>query len=157
MALVRWNPARDLMRMREEMDRVFHEFLRPGDGEEEGTWMRGNWAPPVDIYETDEAFVLKAELPGFSKDDVQIELHGNRLTLRGERKHETEAKEEQYHRRERAYGRFERVFWLPATVDAEKIQANFTNGMLELRLPKSEAAKPKRIAITEKEGAPTGR
>jgi HSP20 family protein len=144
------------MRMREEMDRVFREFLRPGDGEE-GTWMRGNWAPPVDIYETDEAFVLKAELPGFSKDDVHIELHGNRLTLRGERKHETEAKEEQYHRRERAYGRFERVFWLPTTVDAEKIQANFTNGMLELRLPKSEAAKPKRIAITEKGGAPGGR
>jgi HSP20 family protein len=144
------------MRMREEMERLFREFFRPGDGEE-ATWMRGNWAPPVDIYETDEAFVLKAELPGFSKEDVQIELHGNRLTLRGERKHDTEAKEEQYHRLERAYGRFERVFWLPATVDAEKIKASFTNGVLELRLPKSEAAKPKRIAITETERAPAGR
>ena len=156
MALARWNPGRDLMRMREEMERMFREFFRPGDGEE-ATWMRGNWAPPVDIYETDEAFVLKAELPGFSKEDVQIELHGNRLTLRGERKHDTEAKEEQYHRLERAYGRFERVFWLPATVDAEKIKASFTNGVLELRLPKSEAAKPKRIAITETERAPAGR
>jgi HSP20 family protein len=156
MALVRWNPARDLMRMREEMDRLFHEFSRPGDSEE-GTWMRGSWAPLVDIYETDEAFILKAELPGFSKEDVQVELHGNRLALRGERKHETEAKEEQYHRRERAYGRFERVFWLPTTVDADKIQAHFSNGVLELRLPKSEAAKPKRIAITEAERAPAGR
>jgi HSP20 family protein len=152
MALVQWNPARDLMRMREEMERLFRGFSRPGDGEE-GTWMRGSWAPPVDIYETDDAFVLKAELPGFSKEDVQIELHGNRLTLRGERKQETEAKEEQYHRLERAYGRFERVFWLPTTVDADKIQAHFTNGVLELRLPKSEAAKPKRIAISEAEGA----
>ena len=156
MALARLNPARDLMRMREEMDRLFSEFFRPGDGEE-GTWMRGSWAPPVDIYETNEDFVLKAELPGFSKEDVQIELNGNRLTLRGERKHDTEAKEEQYHRIERAYGRFERVFWLPTTVDAEKIKANFANGVLELRLPKSEAAKPKRIAITQTEGAPAGR
>ena len=147
MALVQWNPARDLMRMREEMDRLFNQFLRPGDAEE-GTWGRGMWPPPVDIHETDEAFVLKAELPGFTKEDVDIELHDNRLTLRGERKQETEVKEEQYRRRERTYGRFERTFWLPTTVDSEKIQATFKEGVLELRLPKSEAAKPKRIAIT---------
>jgi HSP20 family protein len=156
MALARWNPAQDLMPMREEIDRLFNQFLRKGDGEE-GAWMRGTWAPPVDIYETDDAFVLKAELPGFSKDDVNIELHENRLTMRGERKRETEAKEEQYHRIERAYGRFERTFWLPTTVDAEKIQANFNDGVLELRLPKRETAKPKRIAITEAKGAPAGR
>jgi HSP20 family protein len=156
MAIARWNPARDLMQMREEMDRLFSQFFgRGGDGEE-ATW-GGTWAPPVDIYETDEAFVLKAELPGFSKEDLQIELHDNRLTLRGERKHETEAKEEQYHRRERAYGRFERAFWLPTPVDADKIQATFKDGVLELKLPKSEAAKPKRIAITEAQGAPAGR
>jgi hypothetical protein len=81
---------------------------RPPGGE-------GTWAPPVDIYETDDTFVLKAELPGFSKADLQIELHDNRLTLRGERKRETEPKEEQYHRIERAYGRFERAFWLPSS------------------------------------------
>src|SRR5262245_21748545 len=108
MALVRWNPGRDMMPMREEMDRLFHQFFGRGGGEE-GSWGQGSWAPPVDIYETDEAFVLKAELPGFSKDDVQIELHENRLALRGERKRESDAKEEQYHRMERAYGRFERV------------------------------------------------
>jgi HSP20 family protein len=156
MALVRWNPRRDLMQMREEMDRMFNQFVRRGDGEE-GTWGQGTWAPPVDIYETEDAFIMKAELPGFSKEDLQIELHENRLTLRGERKRETEAKEEQYHRIERAYGRFERAFWLPASVDSEKIQASFKDGVLELRLPKSEAAKPKQISITEAEKAAAGR
>jgi HSP20 family protein len=145
------------MQMREQMDHLVGQFFgRGGDGEE-ATWGRGIWAPPVDIYETDEAFVLKAELPGFSKEDVQVELHENRLTLRGERKHESEAKEEQYHRRERAYGRFERVFWLPTPVDADKIQATFKEGVLDLRLPKSETAKPKRIPITESQGAAAGR
>jgi HSP20 family protein len=140
------------MQMREEMDRLFGQFLRRGEGEE-ATWGQGMWAPPVDIYETDDAFMLKAELPGFTKDDVNIEVHENRLIIRGERKRETEAKEDQYHRLERAYGRFERAFWLPTTVDAEHIQASFKNGILEMRLPKSERAKPKQIPITETEEA----
>ena len=152
MAIVRWNPTRDLMQMREEMDRLFGQFLRRGEGEE-ATWGQGLWAPPVDIYETDDAFMLKAELPGFTKEDVNIEVHENRLIIRGERKRETEAKEDQYHRLERAYGRFERAFWLPTTVDAEHIQASFKNGVLEMRLPKSEKAKPKQIPITETEEA----
>jgi HSP20 family protein len=153
MALVHWNPARDLMRMREDMNRLFSQFFREGD-DEEGTWLTGAWAPPVDIHETDEALILKAELPGFSKDDVHVDLHNNRLTLRGERKHETEVKEEQYHPRERAYGSFQRTFQLPTTIDQDKVKASFQNGILELRLPKSEAAKPKRIAISGAE-APT--
>jgi HSP20 family protein len=147
MPLMQWNPARDLMRVREEMNRLFSQFFREGDGEE-GTWVTGMWTPPVDIHETDEALILKAELPGFSKDDVHIELHDNRLTLRGERKHETEVKEEQYHRRERAYGSFHRAFLLPATIDQDQVKASFKDGILELRLPKSEKAKPKRVAIT---------
>jgi HSP20 family protein len=154
MAIVRWNPQRDLMQMREEMDRLFNQFLRRGEGEE-ATLAQGLWAPPVDIYETDDAFMLKAELPGFTKEDVSIEIHENRLIIRGERKRETEAKEDQYHRLERAYGRFERAFCLPTTVDAEQIQATFKDGVLELRLPKSPAAKPKQIPITE-EGRATG-
>jgi HSP20 family protein len=147
MALVQWNPVRDLMRMREEMNRLFGQYFREGEGEE-GTWLTRGWAPPVDIHETDEALIVKAELPGFSKDDIHIDLHNNRLTLRGERKHETEVKEEQYHRRERAYGSFQRSFQLPTTIDQDKVTANFQNGILELRLPKIEAAKPKRIAVT---------
>ncbi|HZC00301.1 MAG TPA: Hsp20/alpha crystallin family protein, partial [Gammaproteobacteria bacterium] len=82
---------------------------------------------PVDLYDTDDVFVLKAELPGLGKDDIQIEVHDRTLTLRGERKQETEAKEERYHRRERTYGSFQRSFWLPTIVDAEKIQADFKN------------------------------
>jgi HSP20 family protein len=95
--------------------------------------------------------MLKAELPGFSKEDVNIEIHENRLIIPGER--ETEAKGDRYHRLERAYGRFERAFWLPTTVDAEHIQASFKNGVLELSLPKSATAKPKQIPITEAEEA----
>jgi HSP20 family protein len=146
MALAQWNPARDFVRMREEMNRLFNQFFREGDGEE-ASWPTGGWMPPVDIHETNDALVLKAELPGFSKDDVHVELLNNRLTLRGERKHEAEVKEEQYHRRERAYGSFQRSFQLPATIDQDKVTASFKDGILELRFPKSEKAKPKNIAI----------
>jgi HSP20 family protein len=128
------------------MNRVFNDFFRGGNGEETSSGLR-TWTPPVDIYETDDALVLKAELPGVSKDEVSIEVHQNTLILRGQRKHETEVKEEHYHRVERAYGTFQRSFVLPAMVDQEKVQATFKDGILELHLPKSEAAKPKRIAI----------
>src|ERR671924_615245 len=146
MALAQWNPARDFVRMREEMNRLLNQFFREGDGEE-ASWPTGGGVPPVDIPETNDAVVLKAELPGFSKDDVHVELLNNRLTLRGERKHEAEVKEEQYHRRERAYGSFQRSFQLPATIDQDKVTASFKDGILELRFPKSEKAKPKNIAI----------
>ena len=125
------------MQMREEMDRLFNQFVRRGDGEE-GAWIRGMWAPSVDIYENEDAFVLKAELPGFTKDDVQIELHNNRPTLRGERKQESEAKEDQYHRRERAYGCFERSFMLPTMIDADKVTASFA-----LRMASSSCGYPR--------------
>ena len=128
------------------MDRMFEQFFWGGNGEEAG-WGVRTWAPPVDIYETDDALILKAELPGVSKDNVNIEIHQNTLILRGQRKHEAEVKEENYHRVERAYGTFQRAFALPTLVDQEHVQATYKDGVLELRLPKSEAAKPKRIAI----------
>jgi HSP20 family protein len=146
MALMRWNPSHDLLSIRDDMNRLFNEFFGRTEGQE-GTWLSGAWAPPVDIHETDDALILKAELPGFSKDDVNVELKDNSLTLKGQRRHETEVKEEQYHRRERAYGSFQRTFMLPTPVDSEKVTATYKDGVLELRLPKSEAAKPKRIAI----------
>ncbi len=146
MAMVRWNPSRDLVTMRDEMNRLFGEvFGRAAN--DEGSWYTGAWTPPVDIFETEEALVMKAELPGFTKDDISIELKENALTLRGKRKHTTEAKEENYHRRERIYGAFQRSFMLPTTVDQSNVQATYKDGVLELRLPKAEAAKPKRIAI----------
>jgi HSP20 family protein len=147
MALVRWTPMRNIQSFQEEMNRMFNEFFRGGNGGEQG-WLAGAWTPPVDIYETDDALVLKAELPGVSKDDVSIEIHNNTLILRGERKHEAEVKEDHYHRVERAYGTFQRSFVLPTMVDQEKVQASYHDGILELRLPKLESAKPRRIAIT---------
>jgi HSP20 family protein len=147
MALARWTPRGNLQSFQDEMNRMFEQFFRGGTGEEAG-WGVRTWAPPVDIYETDDALILKAELPGVSKDDVSIEIHQNTLILRGQRKHEAEVKEEQYHRIERAYGTFQRSFMLPTLVDQEHVQATYHDGVLELRLPKSEAAKPKRVAIT---------
>jgi HSP20 family protein len=147
MALARWTPMGNLRSFQEEMNRMFNEFFQGGTGGEQG-WLAGAWTPPVDIYETDDALILKAELPGVSKDDVSIEVHNNTLILRGERKHEAEVKEDRYHRVERAYGTFQRSFLLPTMVDQENVQASYHDGVLELRLPKSEAAKPKRIAIS---------
>ena len=136
----------NLQSFQHEMNRMFNEFFGGGNGEAAGTGM-GSWTPAVDIHETDDGFVIKAELPGISKDDVSIDVHQNTLTLRGQRKHEAEVKNERYHRVERAYGSFERSFVLPTVVDQDKAQATYKDGVLELHLPKSEAAKPKRIAI----------
>jgi HSP20 family protein len=147
MALMRWSPARDLLSVRDEMNRLFNEFFGRTEGQED-TWWAGAWVPPVDLYETDDALILTAELPGFAKDDVNVEIKDSTLTLKGQRSRETEAKEEQYRRRERAYGSFQRSLLLPTAVDTEKVTATYKDGILELRLPKSEAAKPKRIAIS---------
>src|ERR687896_2041213 len=138
MALARWTPRGDLQSFQDEMNRMFNQFFQGGTGED-ARWGVRTWAPPVDIYETDDALILKAELPGVSKDDVSIEVHQNTLILRGQRKHEAEVKEEHYHRVERAYGTFQRSFVLPTTVDQDKVQATFKDGVLELHLPKSEA------------------
>ena len=146
MALARWTPMGNLASFQDEMNRMFNQFFRGGNGEEAG-WGVRTWTPPVDIYETDDALVLKAELPGVSKDDVSIEIHQNTLILRGQRRPDAEVREDRYHRAERAYGPFQRSFLLPTLVDQEHVQATYKDGVLELRLPKSEAAKPKRIAI----------
>ncbi len=147
MALMRWTPIGYLASFQDEMNRMFNEFFRGGNGEAAGTGM-GSWTPAVDIHETDDGFVIKAELPGVSKGNVSVDVHQNTLTLRGQRKHEAEVKNERYHRVERSYGTFQRSFVLPAVVDQDKVQATFKDGVLELWLPKSEAAKPKRIAIS---------
>lgn len=146
MAIARWSPYRDMMGVRDEMNRVFNEFFGRGTNDE-GTWFAGAWSPPVDIYETDHALVMKAELPGFSKDDISIELKDNTLFIKGERKRQDEVSESNYHRTERVYGAFQRSFQLPITVEHDKIQASYKDGILELHLPKTPAAQPKRIAV----------
>jgi HSP20 family protein len=147
MAVARWTPMRNLLSFQEEMNRMFDQFFRGGSSGE-ASWGQFTWTPPVDIYETDDALVLTADLPGVSKDEVSIEIHQNTLMLRGERKREAGVNDDHYHRVERAYGPFQRSFVLPTMVDQEHVQATYHDGVLELRLPKSEAAKPKRIAIT---------
>jgi HSP20 family protein len=147
MTLVRWHRARNMRSMQHEMSRLVNEFFR-GGMHDKGARKQGSWTPAVDMHEGDKAFTLTAELPGFAKDDVQVEIKGNRLILKGERKRETDVQETQYHRVERVYGAFERSIRLPALVDADKAKAIFKDGVLKLMLPKVEEAKPKPISIT---------
>ncbi len=145
--LIRWTPQTDLFRSRMSrfFDQAFDEFLSPLAGSEELS-SRG-WLPPVDIRETDEALALHAEIPGLTKDDVNITLENNVLTISGERKFEKDAKKDNYHRIERAYGAFSRSFSLPANVRTDQVRASFKDGVLTVSLPKAEEAKPRRIEI----------
>ena len=146
MAIVRWDPFRDLVGLQERMNRMFDESYR-GAGREDWA-LGGAWAPAVDIYEQDGNIVVKAELPGVDPKDVDVRVENNTLTLRGERKIDTEVKQENYHRVERAYGTFTRSFSLPSVLDQEKIKAEFKDGVLKVTLPKHERALPKQINIS---------
>jgi HSP20 family protein len=140
MALVRWEPMRELNALQGEMNRLFNSFF------DEGTESR-RWAPAVDLLEREDSLVLKADLPGLTDDDVQIELRDNVLTIAGERKAEHEDQQNGYYRVERSFGRFSRSLQLPEGVDADRISAQFTNGVLEVTIPKPEQRKPRRIEI----------
>lgn len=144
-----WDPWRDLATIQEKMNQMFEDTFTRGHGREEGL-TPAMWAPAVDIYETDDAVVLKAEVPGVEREQVGIEVKDGILTLRGERKFEKEAKEENYHRMERSYGTFVRSFSVPTSVDSEKISAKLRDGVLEVHLPKAEKAKPKQIRVEVK-------
>lgn len=149
MAIVRWDPFQDLISLQERMNRLFDQTVARPRGEHEGL-NAGSWSPPVDIYETAESIVLKAELPGLSKDDVDIQVRDNALILKGERTMKKEVREENYLRVERAYGSFQRAFTLPTAIQADKIRAVFKEGVLEVIIPKAEEAKPKQIKIEVK-------
>lgn len=144
MALIRWDPIRELDSLQGDMNRLFDRFFegRPGDG-----GRRGRWIPAMDLTETDDSLVLRADLPGMSEDDVNIEVKDGVLTVSGERKAEQEEKREGYHRIERAFGSFSRSLSLPEGVDPDKVEANFDNGVLEVRVPKPEETKPTRVQI----------
>ena len=143
MAIVRWEPARDLASMEiDRLNRMFANFY----GE---TFDRG-WAPAVDIYETEQhEVVLKADLPEVKREDINITFENGVLTVRGERQHQSEVKRENFQRMERQYGAFSRSFTLPATVDASRISASYKEGVLTIRLPQREEAKPKQIVVGE--------
>ncbi len=139
-----WRPFRELTTLRDEMDKLWTRFF--------GGWpsmepSRGEWVPSLDISETKENIVVKAEVPGMDAKDIDISLANEVLTVKGEKKQEKEEKEENYHRIERSFGTFSRSIRLPWEVQSEKIKANYRNGVLNITLPKSEEAKKKEIKI----------
>src|SRR3954471_1158832 len=145
MALIRWEPTREITSLQSEMNRLFNTFFdTPTSGN--GTALR-RWVPAMDLVETEDHFVLRADLPGLSEDDVTIELEDNVLTVSGERGTEHEGRKEGYYRVERAYGAFSRQLTLPEGVDAEAVEAAFDKGVLEVRIPKPEQRKPRKVEI----------
>ena len=144
MTMVRWEPFRELSSLQTEMNRLFNaafDTTPPGNGGAR------RWSPAMDLLETDEQFVLRADLPGMTENDVSIELEDNVLTVSGERKTEREDKREGFYRMERAFGTFSRSLTLPKGVDPEAVSAQFDRGVLEVRIPKPEQRKPRRINI----------
>ena len=146
MTLVRWNdPFREFAQLQDRINRVFSDAYGRGD---EGLMTSGTWTPPVDIYQNgDHEVVLKAELPDMTREDIDITVDNGTLTIRGEKKFSSEVKEEAFHRIERRYGSFSRSFSLPQTVDAGKVAADYKDGVLSVRLPLREEAKPRQIKV----------
>ena len=146
MTLVRWNPIREFAQLEERLDRAFSDAYARGS--DEGLMTSGSWVPPVDIYQNgDHELVLKAEVPDMTRDDIDITVDNGTLTIKGEKKLATDVKEEQFHRIERRYGTFSRSFSLPQTVDTGKVAAEYRNGVLTVRLPLREEAKPRQIKV----------
>jgi HSP20 family protein len=146
MAVVRWTPYRDLMTFQTHVNQLFDDFSRRDEG---SLAARGDWLPLVDIYENGEKeLVIKAEIPDMKREDIQLMVEHNTLTLRGERRLDKEVKEEQYHRLERSYGSFVRSFSLPPTVDSAKVAAEYRDGVLTIRLPLREEARARQIEVS---------
>ena len=156
MALVRWDPVREIDSLQGEMNRLFSTFFdaptRSQGGNGSATTRR--WLPAMDLVETGEHFVLKADLPGMTDSDVNIELENNVLTISGERKAEHEDKQQGYYRLERSTGAFSRSLTLPEGIDPDAVTAAFANGVLEVRIPKPAQAKPRRVQIGVGGGEP---
>ena len=144
MAIVRVDPFREFAAIQDRMNRMFgNAYVR-----DEDTSFRGSWVPAVDIFETDNHdLVVRAELPGMNRDDIQVSVENSTLVVKGEKKFESEVKEENYRRVERTYGTFHRSFTLPNTVDTSKVAADYKNGVLTVTLPFREEAKPRTINV----------
>lgn len=141
--LTRWEPFRDLISIRRDMDRMFDEFYRQPLASAEGT-------PLIDMYQTDDDIVIKATLPGVDVEDLDIQVTGDVLTIHGEVKHESEESDVKYHMREQHFSAFTRTLSLPTLVVADKAKAEMKNGVLHLTLPKAEESKPKSITVKAK-------
>ena len=145
MDLIQWKPFREVSRLRSEMDRLWDDYFGPGRRALRP--MEEDWMPAVDVSETGDKITIKAEVPGMEAKDIEIAMVGDTLTIKGEKKLEREEKEENFHTVERSYGSFTRAMKLPATVDADKVEASYKNGVLTVVLPKKEEVKPKAIEI----------
>lgn len=146
MAIVRWNdPFKEFTVLQDRLNRAFADAYGRND---EGLFSSGTWMPPVDIYQNGEhELVLKAELPDMTREDIDVTVDKGTLTIKGDKKLSNDVKEEQFHRIERRYGSFSRSFSLPSTVDATKVGADYRNGVLTVRLPLREEAKPRQIKV----------
>ncbi len=144
MTMTRFDPFREFATLQDRMNRLFGDvYLR-----DEDVTQRGSWTPPVDIYETDSHdLVIKAELPDMSREDIEVTVENNTLTLRGTKKPPADIKQDQFRRVERHYGAFSRSFTLPNTVDPSKVAAEYRNGLLTVKLPFREEAKPRTINV----------
>ncbi len=149
MELVKWRPRKDVLSVHDELDRAMDRLLRG--------WVPANsyagldWSPSVDIAESDDRFVVKAEVPGVDKDDIEISLVDGNLVIQGEKKQESEEEGRNFYRVERSYGSFKRVFALPARVDMDQVKASYEDGVLSVVIPKSGEAKSKKIRIEKPE------
>ncbi len=144
MELMKWTPTNELRNFNRLLTHFFDEPFFPI---ERPDLVTGTWTPKVDIYDTKDAFIIDAELPGIDKNDIKVDVDGRLLTLRGERKTETEDKNKSYYRHEMYYGAFERTFTLPEAVDPGLIKAEYKEGVLHLEVPKPEERKPKQIEV----------
>ncbi|HTZ98920.1 MAG TPA: Hsp20/alpha crystallin family protein [Candidatus Aquilonibacter sp.] len=144
MSITRWDPFQNLATLQEQVNRLFEAPFAGRHGE--GSNLT-SWAPAVDIYETENELVIKADLPDINEKDLDVRVENNMLTIRGERKFEQKVKEENYLRIERTYGTFSRSFSLPTTVSTESIQAEYKNGVLTVQLPKRAESKPRQVKV----------
>ncbi|MGE5848909.1 MAG: Hsp20/alpha crystallin family protein [Candidatus Methylomirabilota bacterium] len=140
-----WDPFVEVTDLRKRMDEIFGEFFGRTPLPMAAT--EAVWSPLVDVHETKEGFQLQVELPGVKQEDIQVSIVGDTLTLKGERKAETEVKEDHYHRIERSYGTFQRRVVLPSVADPNRVKATYRDGVLQIQLPKKEEAKPKEIKV----------
>jgi HSP20 family protein len=146
MAIVRWDPFREMSDMQERMGHLLSDFY--GHRGADDVMRRGAWIPPVDIYDTGKhELMIKAELPDMQREDIHLTVENNTLTISGEKKMDSEVRDENCHRIERSYGTFTRSFSLPPTVDTTKVSADYKAGVLSIRLPLREEAKPKQIQV----------
>ena len=146
MELVRWNPGHDMLGWRKRINRIFNDAFIPMSAGNEG-FSLSNWEPVVDVYDTDDKVVVKAEMPGVDKKNIEILVKDGILTLTGERSVDKEINEKNVHFMERSHGRFLRSFSLPGEVDPETIKAEYKNGVLKVEIPKPQKSQPKRVSI----------